>query len=100
MFHHLLGLLFPKLCIGCNRSLLKNEDAICSSCVYDLPRTHYHLQKDNPLEKVFWGRTPIEKAFSFLYFKKGNITQHILHELKYKGNKELGALIGRMYAAE
>jgi ComF family protein len=100
MFHHLLGILFPKLCIGCNRSLLKNEEAICTSCVYDLPRTHYHAQKDNPLEKTFWGRVPIERAFSFLYFKKGNITQRILHELKYKGDKELGTLIGRMYASE
>jgi len=55
------------------------------------------LLKNNPLEKTFWGRVQIEKAFSFLFFKKGNITQHLLHELKYKGNKELGIFLGNIY---
>lgn len=97
MFQDLLGIFFPKLCIGCNRTLLRNEDYICSSCNYHLPVTNYHLQKNNPLEKAFWGRVKIEKAFSFLFFKKGNITQHLLHELKYKGNKELGNYLGSIY---
>jgi ComF family protein len=97
MLHDLLGIFFPKLCIGCNRTLLKNEEYICSSCNYHLPVTNYHLLKNNPLEKTFWGRVQIEKAFSFLFFKKGNITQHLLHELKYKGNKELGIFLGNIY---
>ena len=97
MLQDLLGIFFPKLCIGCNRTLLKNEEYICSTCNYHLPVTNYHLQKDNPLEKIFWGRVNIENAYSFLYFKKGNITQKLLHELKYKGNKELGNFIGEMY---
>ena len=100
MFHDLLGIFFPKLCIGCNRTLLKNEEYICSSCRYHLPVTNYHLQKSNPLEKGFWGRVQIEKAFSFLFFKKGNITQHLLHDLKYKGNKELGVYIGNIYGEQ
>lgn len=97
MFQDLLGIFFPKLCIGCNGALLKNEEYICSSCSYHLPETNYHLQQNNPLEKIFWGRAKIEKAFSFLFFKKGNITQNLLHELKYKGNKELGNHLGSMY---
>ena len=100
MLNELLGILFPKLCIGCNNTLLKNEEFICSRCNYHLPVTHYHLQKDNPLEKTFWGRVAVENAFSFLFFKKGNITQHLLHELKYKGNKELGIFIGKLYGQQ
>jgi ComF family protein len=97
MLQDLLGIFFPKLCIGCNRTLLKNEDYICSTCSYHLPVTNFHLQKNNLLEKIFWGRVNIEKAFSFLYFKKGNITQKLLHELKYKGNKDLGNYIGTIF---
>jgi ComF family protein len=100
MLHELLGIFFPKLCIGCNRTLLKNEEFVCTSCLYDLPVTNYHLQKENALEKTFWGRIPVENAFAFLQFRKGNITQRLLHELKYKGNKELGILIGTLYGAE
>ena len=98
MFYDLLGIFFPRLCIGCSQTLLKNEEYICSSCNYHLPVTNYHLQKDNFLEKIFWGRIKFEHAFSFLYFKKGNITQHLLHELKYKGNKNLGTFLGSIYA--
>ena len=97
MLYDVLGILFPKLCIGCNCTLLKNEKFICSRCNYHLPVTDYHLIKNNALEKSFWGRVPVENAFSFLFFKKGNITQHLLHELKYKGNKELGIFIGSLY---
>jgi len=98
MLHDLLGIFFPKLCIGCNKPLLKNEEFICTHCYFHLPATKYHLQKENPLEKIFWGRVKIERAFSFLFFRKGNITQYVLHELKYKGNKELGKYIGKIYA--
>lgn len=97
MIHELLGVFFPELCIGCNRSLLKNEKYICASCLFHLPVTNYHFQQNNPLEKIFWGRIKIERAYAFLMFRKGNITQHLLHELKYKGNKELGVFIGNLY---
>jgi ComF family protein len=97
MFQHLLGIFFPKLCIGCNKNLMKNESFICSSCIYHLPVTNFHLQHENILSKTFWGRVSIEQAYSFLFFKKGNITQYLLHELKYKGNKELGVFMGNLY---
>lgn len=100
MFYDLLSLLFPKLCIGCNRTLFSNEEFICTSCRYHLPFTNYHLQKNNPIEKTFWGRIHIDAAFSFLYFKKGNITQRLLHSLKYKGTKELGVFLGELYGNE
>ncbi len=100
MWRELLGLLYPRLCIGCNSHLLQQETHLCTSCLYQLPRTHFHLQKDNPLEKTFWGRIPIEQGFAFLYFKKAGLAQRILHQLKYRGNKELAEYIGKVYAGE
>jgi ComF family protein len=55
---------------------------------------------ENPIEKVFWGRVPIEKAGAFLYFHKGNRTQQLMHRFKYKGKKEIGELIGAIYGRE
>ncbi|WP_436514447.1 ComF family protein [Ekhidna sp. To15] len=40
----------------------------------------------------------IKSASSFLYFQRKGITQRILHELKYKGKKELGYLMGSWFA--
>ncbi|WP_243751721.1 ComF family protein [Niastella caeni] len=64
-------------------------------CINRLPVTCFHLYADNPIEKIFWGRMPVTDAASYLYFSKDSLLQHIVHELKYKGNKALGFFIGR-----
>jgi ComF family protein len=52
----------------------------------------------NPVEKIFWGRLPLVAAMSEFYFAKGALIQKLIHEFKYKGNKDiceyLGAMIG------
>lgn len=98
MLRELLGLFYPRLCIGCDRELLHSEIHLCTTCLYRMPKTHFHLHPDNALEKIFWGRIPLQRAYAYLYFKKEGIAQRILHELKYKGNKELAEYIGSSYA--
>ena len=61
-----------------------------------MPHTGYATQPDNPVEKLFWGRLKLTAGASELYFSKENITQTIVHELKYQNNKQLGVYIGRM----
>lgn len=53
------------------------------------------MHANNPVEKIFWGRIPVVAAASYLYFTKGSILQQLLHQLKYKGNKEVGYFLGR-----
>ena len=74
-----------------------SEQHICTTCQLDLPLTNFHAQIENPLEKIFWGRTKLERAFSFVYFKKGGSVQKMLHQLKYKGNTELAEYLGLLY---
>ena len=50
----------------------------------------------NPVEKTFWGRLPLQAATAHYYFTKQSLVQHILHQLKYKGNRELGWQLGRI----
>ena len=64
-------LFFPRYCVVCGTRLSKTEDCLCFSCLSRLPRTHLHLQKDNEMEKNFWGRFPLGKATAFLYYAKG-----------------------------
>ncbi|MFA9390580.1 MAG: ComF family protein [Prolixibacteraceae bacterium] len=96
----LLGLIYPKLCVSCENVLMKQEHLICSNCVIGLPRTHYHFVKDNPIEMIFWGRVKIEKATSYFQFQKGSKYQKLMHELKYKGMREIGVELGRKFGAE
>jgi ComF family protein len=99
MLRELLGLFYPRTCIGCHGSLLHAEEFICTYCLYQLPLTHFHRLPENDLEKKFWGRIKILRAYAFLYFRKEGITQKLLHQLKYRGNKELGAYLGKCYAS-
>jgi len=95
-----INLLYPNLCLICGESLIKNEEQLCSKCLYQIPKTNYHLIKNNPIEKRFWGKVPVVQATSFFFFQKGSPFQKLLHQLKYHGNKELGEILGKYAAAD
>ncbi|PJA10039.1 MAG: hypothetical protein COX70_00045 [Flavobacteriales bacterium CG_4_10_14_0_2_um_filter_32_8] len=100
MLNDFFNLIFPKLCCACNQALLKNEKIICTTCIVNLPKTNFHLDVENPVNKIFWGRVPIEMATSFYLFSKKGKVQHLLHQLKYKGVKEVGSVIGNLFGQE
>ncbi len=92
-----ISLLFPKICAACGNSLWKQEETVCLSCEFHLPRTNFHLALENPVSQLFWGRINLESAAAFLYFNKGNKVQRLIHQLKYKGRKDIGIYLGRQY---
>jgi ComF family protein len=94
-----LSLLFPRTCCGCGNALLRNEKLICTECYITIPRTGYHLIPDNPVEQLFWGRCPLQKAAVFSFYTKGSRIREIIHNLKYRGVTEAGSETGRIYAA-
>ena len=100
MFHELINLFYPKICQICDNPLLKNEQIICLKCLHELPVTNYHLNNENPVKKVFYGRVPLENATSLLIFKKKGSVQKLIHQLKYKGQQEIGPFLGIWLGAE
>jgi len=96
-FQNFLSFFYPRCCLGCQKVLLQDEDWICLHCLTHLPETNYHLFQDNPIRDMFAGRVGVELAAALLFYKKGNITQHILHHFKYKGDKKIGELLGSYY---
>ena len=100
IINHFLGLFYPEICAVCSQNLVSGEKIICLSCLQKIPRTQLHLEKDNVIEKRFWGKAKIERATAFYYFTKKSNFQKILHQLKYKENKEIGVVMGKYAAAE
>lgn len=100
MFNDLISIIFPKLCACCKRTLVKNEDLLCFNCRAELPRTMFHLQKDNIVQKRLWGRVDVKMATAFLYFDKAGMVQEIIHQLKYKNRPEIGELMGILLGNE
>ncbi len=100
VFNDFISLFYPRICFACGNNLFANENFICTSCLYHLPKTNFHTDKNNPVSKVFWGRVNIESATAFYYYRKGGKVQHLLHQLKYKGHKEIGSFLGKLYGTE
>lgn len=92
----LLQIVFPHVCDGCGSDLVNIESRLCIRCLAQLPETNFEKHSLNPVEKTFWGRLPIINASAHLYFTKESLVQHLMHQVKYKGNKELGFQLGRI----
>ncbi len=86
----LLELIYPSLCIACGERLVSQEKFVCMKCWLDLPVTNFHLDPDNNVARLFWGRVKIEQATAFFYYRKGSRYQQLIHFIKYRGLKELG----------
>lgn len=89
-------LVYPRLCEGCSKPLLAEEEVLCLNCsIYNLPRTAYHHIHENQTFMRFAGRLKVEKATSLAYFTDEGLLQHLLHGLKYDGKKEIGSYLGK-----
>jgi ComF family protein len=95
-----VGLFFPNYCRGCQGPLVKGEELICTKCLLELPRSHYHREVENPFYNKFRGRLPVAFVMTLFKFVKGSRVQQLLHALKYKNQPELGVTLGRMYGAD
>ncbi len=88
------------MCFGCTAQLSGGEHLLCTVCRHDLPLTDYNFSEENAVDRIFYGRVPIKKAASFLYFSKQGIVKNLLHYLKYKNQQDVGEFIGNWFGAK
>lgn len=91
-----LHLVFPLVCVGCGGDVLPAHSSLCLACLGSLPFTGFEKMDANPVEQKFYGRLPLHRASALLYFTAGSIVQRLMHELKYRGNRELGWQLGQL----
>jgi len=65
-----------------------------------MPETDFHLQEENSFTDRFWGRLPLEAGAAMLYFRRHGLTQNLMHNLKYRGKREVGTELGRIYGRQ
>jgi ComF family protein len=92
----LLHLLFPGVCSGCGGDLPNDSTALCFKCIDAMPETNFEMHPTNPAAKKFWGRLPVNHATAQYYFTRESLMQQLMHQFKYRGNKELGLQLGRL----
>ena len=100
MFKNIINLFFPNVCASCHSFLVSNENVICTTCRHTIPLTNHHLNPENEAFKKFYGRIPVEYASALLYFHKKGMVQQLIHNLKYKGQQEIGTVLGEWYAED
>lgn len=52
------------------------------------------------MEVLFWGRLPITCAGAAYYFTKQSVIQHLVKEVKYRNNPQMGKFLGRLLGHE
>lgn len=93
--NHFAHIFFPHVCEGCGNDIIEDGSLLCAECLLNLPETNFIGASYNPVELVFYGRIQIEAAGSAFYFTKHSLLQHLILELKYRGNKEIGFYLGK-----
>lgn len=52
------------------------------------------------MEQLFWGKVEIEHAAALYHFSKSSRLQQVIHQLKYKGRKDIGFTLGKLLGKE
>ncbi|MBQ2126620.1 MAG: ComF family protein [Bacteroidaceae bacterium] len=94
----LIDLIFPRHCAVCGEVLSRQERDLCLNCLCTLPRIE--PQHKQEIEQAFWGKVEIERATSFIYYRKGSPYNALMHRLKYNNAPEVGTRLAEMAAKE
>lgn len=97
---YFIDLIYPRLCEVCNASLVAGEQIVCSHCRVDFPLTRNWNERENQVEKIFWGRVPITAAAAYFFFARGSKYRVLLHKLKYADRSDIGVMLGQWFGNE
>ncbi|CAG5011779.1 hypothetical protein DYBT9275_05023 [Dyadobacter sp. CECT 9275] len=95
-----VDLIFPRCCEACNRSLIGNEETICTSCRISLHRVGSDSIHAESVRLKFVHLPEVISTASFLVFTKRGKVQRLLHALKYGKEQKVGVLLGKMLGEE
>lgn len=93
-------LFFPHLCSCCGTDVLHKDTLLCAPCLHQLPTTGFLQLPNNVMEVLFWGRIPIVGAGAAFYYTKQSAMQHLIKEVKYRNNPQMGKFLGRLLGYE
>lgn len=88
----IFDLFFPIRCLNCD-SVISQRNPLCVTCAADLPLTHWNMDQYNLAFEKLKPFCKIQSAHSLLFFRHENVTQKLLHHLKYLNHPEIGYLL-------
>jgi len=94
MITSFLQLLYPKCCFACDQVLIRSEIMLCTTCRFELPKPGLFLEQPNWISHKLDGLIEYDRVHAYFLFAEGGKVQHILHQIKYKGQEKLGEYLG------
>jgi ComF family protein len=94
MITSFLQLLYPKCCFACDQVLIRSEIMLCTACRFELPKPGLFLEQPNWISHKLDGLIEYDRVHAYFLFAEGGKVQHILHQIKYKGQEKLGEYLG------
>lgn len=98
LINDLIDFIFPRRCLVCGDTLSPGEEDLCLNCLMQMPRIAAAQRAE--LEKVFYGLVEVERATSYMYYRKGNPYNRLIHALKYKDRPKTGERLAFAAATE
>jgi predicted amidophosphoribosyltransferase len=94
MINSFLQLLYPKCCFACEQVLIRSENWLCTHCRFELPKPGLFLEQPNWISHKLDGLIEYDRVHAYFLFAEGGKVQHLLHQIKYKGQEKLGEYLG------
>lgn len=95
-----LGMVWPRQCPVCGKSLIHGERLMCLQCAIEMPRTGLHLQDFSVIHQRLAGKTPIARGAALFYYYSGNPYTRLIHDAKYNGYPWIARELASIYAEE
>jgi len=90
----ILNLLFPNRCLWCN-SIIDAKMIICENCYSFIHFTHWEHLAVNPLKERLNSYFSSEEVFGLMFYEQEGLSQKIIHQLKYGGQKKIGKTLAK-----
>jgi len=94
LWHDLMHVIFPDLCICCESNPKSKPSAFCIPCLHEMPYTDHFDLDENKISRLFEGRCDVKYAAALLRFREGSHVQSMLHRLKYEHQHEIADVFG------
>lgn len=90
----------PRKCHLCGALLHDGERHLCTPCVSRLPRTLYHRMHNNPMEMLFAGIVPFERATAHFFYAPGSNLAQLIQDFKYRNFPSVAERLGEIIGSE
>ena len=91
------SLFFPNICMACMENAPVPNQHLCFRCDVTLPRTDFHLRKENTFTDRLWGRLDLHTATAMFLLTHNGLAENIIYNIKYKDATDLAITLGKQY---